>query len=94
VPTRLEPRQFAVVAVDVVVIVGHQVESPGCLRRHSDGLGETFEVVYVKKHRKHGDQPAKRLRDEDGRRYSTPAPTSRTRSRAVVREETWLGRCG
>ena len=36
---------------------------------HSDGLGDAFEVVYAKKHRKHGDQPAKRLRDENGRKY-------------------------
>jgi hypothetical protein len=26
-------------------------------------------VVHGKKHRKHGDQRAERLRDEDGRRY-------------------------
>jgi hypothetical protein len=32
-------------------------------------LNDAFEVVYDKKHRKHGDQPAKRLRDGDGRRY-------------------------
>jgi len=36
---------------------------------HSDGLNDAFEVVYAKKHRQHGDQPAKRLRDGDGRRY-------------------------
>ncbi len=36
---------------------------------HSDGLGDAFEVVYAKKHRKHGDQPAERLRDQDGHRY-------------------------
>ena len=36
---------------------------------HSDGLNDAFEVVYGKKHRNHGDQPAERLRDEDGRRY-------------------------
>ncbi len=36
---------------------------------HSDGLGDAFEVVYAKKHRKHGDQPAEHLRDQDGYRY-------------------------
>ncbi len=36
---------------------------------HSDGLNDAFEVVYAKKHRKHGDPPAKRLKDENGRNY-------------------------
>jgi len=69
-------KRISVMVLTALLVASTIVAGPAAAQKnhkgawcHSDGLGEAFEVVHGKKHRKHDDQRAERLRDEDGRRY-------------------------
>ena len=69
-------KRISVVALTALLVASTMAAGPASAAKnhkgawcHSDGLNDAFEVVYAKKHRKHGDQPAKRLEGENGRKY-------------------------
>ena len=69
-------KRISVMVLTALLVASTMVAGPASAAKnykgpwcHSDGLGEAFEVVYAKKHGKHDDQRAERLRDQNGHRY-------------------------